>query len=204
MANSYPTIPPPESGTEMSLREFGRRLNCTERAVRQAFEAGKIKTGIYQMPEMKRPKVVYEVAKKEWEENGGLVYKYNRITHIPGQAEPNRENASNTPKPPTTPPDATVMSLAESSRQTSIAQMKLKQMEVGEKAGQLVRRDRVNSQLYNIGQELRNSLMQLPDRVIDAVMACKTRNEGLLILQSAIGGELERISDLHKRDFTER
>lgn len=80
----------------ISIREFGRRLQCSDTYVHKAIKAGKIKEGL-ERKRGKRPRIIYEVALKEWRENVD-------ITHFR-----NPEFIDNLLTPPPPPPPAKIV-----------------------------------------------------------------------------------------------
>lgn len=193
MANQYPATKPEGNFETISLREFGRRRGCTERAVRQAFDAGKIPTGIFQTKEMKRCAVAYQIADREWDEAGGAAHKLDRITHT--KQNEDSEPAQN--EKDDTAPD----SLASIKKKGALLSLQRQQIEMAELTKQLLRKDKVHAALFSIGQEVRDALQRIPARVIDDMLAAPSRAEALLILVAAIDTELERIADLATREI---
>jgi hypothetical protein len=200
MANEYPATKPEGNFEIITLREFGRRRNVSERAVRQAVAAGKIPTGIFQTPEMKHPKVAFELAAMEWDASGGATHKMDRITYLDGQNDTSEKNNKAAPEGEKKQ-FGNNRELSDLKTQTAKIDLQTKQIALAELTKQLVRKSSVHSALFIIGQQLRDALQRIPARVIDDVMAAPSRTEAELILSDAIAVELERIADLHTREI---
>lgn len=69
------------------------------------------------------------------------------------------------------------------------------ELELEEKRGSLVKREEIDRALFAAGQEIRESFLTIPDRVIDNILACDTRAEAHAILMEAIATTLERLAD---------
>lgn len=80
--------------------------------------------------------------------------------------------------------------------QEKIAKAKIADLELQEKEGALVSRDRVNEQLFAAGKELRDTLLAIPDRITDLIMAEDNRTLVHNIIYEAIAAELQKLSDL--------
>lgn len=52
----------------------------------------------------------------------------------------------------------------------------------------------VEAKLYTMGQEFRMKLQQLPANVVDDVMAAKTRNEAIIVMEDAVFAILEELA----------
>lgn len=89
------------------------------------------------------------------------------------------------------------MSLAEAQRMEREAKAKIALLELQEKEGSLIPRDRVNEQLFAAGKELRDALLAIPDRITDLIMAEDNRTAVHTVIYNAIATELEKLADLH-------
>ena len=89
------------------------------------------------------------------------------------------------------------LTYAEAQLQEQVAKARLRELELEEKEGSLVQRAIVNDQLFAFGQELRNALLAIPDRVIDQIIAeSGTRAKAHATLYEAIASELEKLTDI--------
>jgi len=60
--------------------------------------------------------------------------------------------------------------------------------------GVYVERDKVYSQLFEFGKHLRVALQSIPNRVVDNMLAARSRNEAFNILSEAINETLEQLT----------
>jgi hypothetical protein len=174
----------------ISLREFGRRVGVSDTAVRKAIAAGKIVKGL-DRTNPKRPKIIPQIAIKEW----GRYYNPNYERE---QTKNLHVESDNTAPPPEA---GTGRSLAEIKRQQAEVKLRITALELKEKQGQLVDKAKVYKALFSAGQEVRTAMQAIPDRVIDDLLAAKTRNESHQILFNAIADTLEMLSEITNREI---
>lgn len=67
------------------------------------------------------------------------------------------------------------------------------------KEGALVSRERINAQLFAAGKELRDTLLAIPDRITDVVMAEDNRAIVHNTIYDAIADALQKLADFQTR-----
>jgi hypothetical protein len=77
----------------------------------------------------------------------------------------------------------------------------LKKIEYEEKMGTLVSKDAVYKALFEMGKELRQEFQTLADRVVDDVLAQRTRFDSHRVLSEAINLTLERLTEIENREL---
>ena len=191
---------------KISIREFASRVGVSDVAVGKAIRAGKIVEGIdYSNP--KRPKIDPEIALKEWGKNYDPSYQRTEKVNenMGGGAEPPQPVVKPKPKPtnlePEAPPQPGGKSLAEIKRQAAEVKLHISAIELKVKKGELVDKEKVYRALFAAGQEVRTAFQSIPDRVIDNILASKTRNEAHSVLFNAIADTLESLSEISNRDL---
>ena len=194
---------------QLSIREYSRWLadrgvNVTDVAIGKAIKAGKIDKAI-DRTNPKRPKIDPELASQEWGKNYDPSYhRKDSITEKLGETitgskpgtKPTRE-----PKTETEPPSNGGKSLAEIKRQTAEVRLHEAALDLKKKRGELVDKQKVYRALFSAGQEVRTAFQAIPDRVIDDILAAKTRNEAHGVLFNAIADTLEMLSEIANRDI---
>lgn len=81
--------------------------------------------------------------------------------------------------------------------QEKIAKARIAELELQEKEGSLVQKSVIYDQLFAFGQELRNALLAIPDRITDQVIAeCDNRTKVHTTIYDAIANELQKLSDM--------
>ena len=91
------------------------------------------------------------------------------------------------------------MTLADAQLKERIAKAELAELELREKAGALVDKSRVYDQLFAAGQELRNALLAIPDRITDELIALSdNRTQVHNTIYNAIAAELEKLNDIQR------
>lgn len=99
---------------------------------------------------------------------------------------------------------ATLASLAEMRRKKIAVSIKKDLMEMRIREGELVEKERVFSALYDFGQSIRQNLQVIPNKVVDDVMACRTRNEAHRIIADAIDEALADLARIGELNFQKR
>lgn len=88
------------------------------------------------------------------------------------------------------------MTYEDAQLQEKIAKARIADLELQEKEGSLVSRDRVNDQLFAAGKELRDALLTIPDRITDLIMAEDNRTMVYNTIYDAIAAELQKLADI--------
>ena len=78
---------------------------------------------------------------------------------------------------------------------------KLAQLEYEEKSGKLVDKATVYSTLFSFGQEIRDKVLAIPDRVVDGMLAASSRSEAFNLLYSELVSTLTVLSEGQQKDF---
>lgn len=185
----------------ISIKEYARRKGCSDTAVRKAIASGKIVKGVIDQ-KTARPKIIPSVADVEWSRNVNPAYE--RSFSLKPEPKKTVTQKTAAPKIKTTIPSQREVSEPEPAPQgRTYADVKKLQAEVKlqyemlvlkEKKGQLVDKQQVYKQLFEIGQQLKSGLLTLPDRVIDAIFSAPSRNDAHTVLTQAIIDELENVS----------
>ena len=81
----------------------------------------------------------------------------------------------------------------------TIAKARIAELELQEKEGALVSRERINAQLFAAGKELRDTLLAVPDRITDVVMAEDNRAIVHNTIYDAIADALQKLADFQTR-----
>lgn len=192
---------------KISIREFSRRVGCSDTAVLKAIKAEKIVKALdYTNP--KRPTIDPEIALKEWGKNYDPSYeRTSKSNENMGSviASPNPKAVQKPNRPADqeqedTPPQGG-KSLADIKRQTAEIKLHEAALDLKQKRGELVNKDKVYKALFAAGQEVRSKFEAIPDRVIDDVLAARSRNESHQVLYNAIADALEELSKIVNRDL---
>lgn len=171
----------------ISIREYARRRGCSEGAVRRAIGDGRIASkAVVRNPHNGRPMVLPNLADSSWRE----VIKGNNPKLADNVASAATEHA---PVPG--------RSLIDIKRMSAEIELQLKALELKERRGALVDREKVYSSLFSMGKELRQEFENIPDRVIDSILVSDNRNAAHNVLAGAIADVLEKISELFERDI---
>lgn len=193
---------------KISIREFARRVGVSDTAVLKAIRAEKIVQAVdYSNP--KRPKIDPELALQEWGKNYNPNYERTEKVNESmgsGKASPNpKPIEKQKPKKVHEQDDPTPQqggkSLADIKRQTAEVKLHLSALDLKEKRGELVNKDKVYKALFAAGQEVRSAMQAIPDRVIDDILSAKTRNEAHAVLFNAIADALEMLSEIGNREI---
>ena len=89
------------------------------------------------------------------------------------------------------------MTFAEAQRRKEVAKALTAELELKEKEGSLISKQKIDEQLFAFGKELRDALLAVPDRITDEVIAAvENRTKVNNIIYNAIAGALEKLADL--------
>lgn len=187
----------------ISIREYARQRGCSDTAVRKAVDSGKIVRGIIDQ-HTKRPKILPSIADVEWSSYTNP--NYARVSKSGGNAPPVPPSApivDVSEEEPSAPPARTGgKSLAEIKRLTAEVRLQAEAIELKKKKGELVDKKAVYNALFAMGRELKNNIMNIPDRYIDAILAAPTRNDAHTVLTNALIEALETMTEMQNREIT--
>lgn len=183
----------------ISIREYARRRGCSDTSVHKALQSGKIVAGLV----IKGGKKFINpaVANVEWSSSHDPAYDRTSKSGAPIFDETGSAGL-----PQGTGSDGHAVrnehTLAAAKRAQAVYKAKLQELEYKKKSGELVHKGEVYKALYSAGQELRQSLMAIPDRLIDNILASRSRNEAHNLLTNALADALEALVDIQTRDIT--
>lgn len=177
----------------ISVREFSRRVGCSDVAVHKAIKAGKIVRGV-KRDGRGRPAIIPDIALIEWGKNYDPNYVSNSKL---------KENLSGAP-PSEQAPSADAGSLAAAKRAQAVFKAKILEIELKEKQGRLIDKQQVYMALFEAGKEVKTSIMSVPDRVIDAIYSAKSRNEAHTILTKALVEALDILSEIDDKQILDK
>lgn len=166
----------------LSRRDFAKRVGLGEATIRNRVNDGTIV--------LTDGKVDYEKYYKIFVDNGWC--KLDKIPTLKPIAIDQEGNKGKI--------EVEQISITEARRRNELARARISEIEVKRLEGVLVEKDLVYKELYGIGQEIRFRLEQLPDKVVDSMLAQDTRNKSHEVLRSAIDRLLNDIADLTNKE----
>lgn len=189
----------------ISLREYARRREVSDTAVRKAITAGKIVQG--RVFDKGVPRIIESVANQEWDQYESRKERTPRPTPTPApepvkSAKPHAQTPATVAEYSSEPPKPAAGTLAAARLIQAQLKAKMMETELKEKLGKLIEKDKVYAALFSAGKELRVNLMAIPDRYIDDILAAGSRNEAHTVLTNALADILESIADASKIDLS--
>lgn len=190
----------------ISIREYGRRKGVSDTTIHKALKSGKIVKGLVSKAGKKF--INPAIADAEW--SASYNPSHERITRAGTAPSIAGVVPSPTPQESQSVPDLGAAAsgglgtLAKAKSAKAVYDAKIAELNYKEKAGTLVDKQHVYKALYAAGQEVRQSLMIIPDRIIDELLAAPSRNAAHQMLVDAISGALENLSEIQNRDITKR
>lgn len=184
-----------DNNNHISIREFARRVGCSDTSIRKAIKAGKIVKGIVYVADG-RDKLDYDVAFKEWSASYDPSYPSNdklRSKMMPAAEQPVEPTAG-----------GEVTSIAKAKQLQAVLKVKMMDIELKEKQGKLVDKQQVYMALFEAGKEVKASIMAVPDRAIDAIFSAKSRNEAHTILTKALIEALDVLSEINSKPILDK
>jgi hypothetical protein len=194
---------------KISIRAYAKQLHVDEKAVRKAIADGKIKKGF----DKKTKKVIASIANKEW----GFIHEVPKAQRGVSKAKVadklNKKKAINKDdkSEENSDPDekdfsytelikeikiSPTLQYQEAIRRKEILAIAREKMELEELQGNLVRKADVEKALYAIGDQLKKSLLNIPARCMDDIIASPNKVEANNILTLEINQVLQSISQL--------
>lgn len=67
--------------------------------------------------------------------------------------------------------------------------------------GEMIELKDIRSSLYDAGVEIRSSLLSVPDRIVDSILAATDRHEALQVMKNEFSSVLKTLSGLHTKDL---
>lgn len=186
------------SGEKISIREFARRLGVRDTSVHKAIKSGKIVAGLVMEGDKKA--ILYDVALAEWKGSRDPTYAY-RSPALSAKLETGGPVVPGAPAPPPAPAaqDGGDTSLAAAKRAQAVLKVQQMRMELEKMKGNLVEKNAVYAALFEAGSLVRSTVLSVPDRVIDDIMAQKTRAAAYQILYDALVDALGTVADSMKK-----
>ena len=172
--------------TPVSIRAFSREMGVSDTAVHKAIRAGRIEKGLTE-----DKKIIVSIAKQEWARNYDETYADRSPTLAQKLAETKTPGVAagvggtapaEGPKTETGGTD----SLAAAKRMQAVLKVKQLQIQLQTAQGELVNKNEVYRALFAAGQQLKASILSVPDRCIDDIMAQKTRTDAFNILYGTL------------------
>lgn len=176
----------------ISIPDFAKLVGVSRQAIYKAIREGRISDGLTE----DRKRLIKDVAMVEYRGNTDPS-KQGRLK----QEAHDKQSAYKPSASDTQPPAPTTADFNTAKKHDMVYRAKIRELEYKEKLGKLVDKDAVYRELFNAGKELRTALMAIPDRCIDDVLACMSRNEAHSFLYKAISEALEMLSDIENRKF---
>lgn len=200
----------------VSIREYGRRRGLSDTYIRRMISTGVIsQRSMTTHPTNGRPMIIPHLADEDWEKHYPSSEKpVQKDKQIPSKRKANRNVVAPIPDEvveagraasPGTLPDGR-KSKAELDRLNAEVKLQLSALDLKERKGQLVDKDKVYRALYEIGQEVKRFVMAVPDKTIDNILAAPNRAEAYQILYGALNDALTTVSNIKDGDLrlTER
>lgn len=174
---------------KISIREFARRVGASDTLVLRLINNEIITKGVT-YKKSGRAEVDYDVVLEQWIASGREVKGSPTVKEtkpVTGKTEK--------PQTPVDPGGGGQVSIVEANRRKAIYDMQNKGLDLAERQGTLVNKQKVFKQLFDFGQNLRNNILTIPDRIIDDIRAMENRNDAHQKLYDALADELEKLSD---------
>jgi len=197
------------------LEDYAKTLSVSPTAVKKAIESGRIPASAISYGNIggrsgqnKRILINKKIADIAWIEtenpNQGRRTEEGReaIQRMRSQMETNgvSEPVTNSYQSAQHHEEKTVITLAEAQRRERAAKATLAQLELLKAQGIIVQKDVVYKQLFEAGQQLRDAIMAVPDRIVSEIVAAK-ENHTLIrkIITEALAASLESLSDVYSK-----
>lgn len=191
----------------ISLREFARRLEVGEKTIRDGIKTGKISDGVVLVKG--KSKISYHIALKEAQDNGlghrSLISKgidpvvsapssiKNKAKSSPAAGSDNEQESFDNDLDENT-------SFKDATRKEKVARARIACMEADAKAGTLVNKSEVYSQLFEFGSQIRSEFESMPGRISSKLAILTDPSQVAEYLAKEIRSSLGKLID----DLSER
>lgn len=202
---------------KISVREYARRLNINEKAVRKAISGGQIVDGY----DKELKKINPDVANAEWGYKHSVVKPREGVGRVKTAEKMERgwpplSTPTKAPEPVSSVPggvsldDPAALDLLESIRIhtgiTTAEAVRLREiigaqkdkLALAETEGRLVAKDKVERALYGLGSELKKALLNIPTRVVRDIMAAENEVAAINILTDELTAVLATYGNLRQ------
>lgn len=170
---------------KVSQREYARRLGISNEAVSKAIREHRIVKGWNK----KEQKIIVEHADKEF----GFMWRETNVSELVDDVPQNNPSGKLTLTGNS--------SFSEARRVKEIMQAQLIALDLQQRKGELVNKETVFKQLFTFGQNIRTSMLAIPDRTIDNIIASKSRAEAHNLLTNALHEVLEALTKTDNLNF---
>lgn len=170
----------------ISQRQYAEEKGVDHKSVAFAIKTNKIHKGTgYVQHTDGRWYIVRDVADKEWANNYQATGNGNPnlLITLDTSAKQKQDNDS----------------LDKAIAVKKIFDAKSAQLEYETKAGLLINKAEAERQLFEMGKRIRESILRVPDREIDTILAAGTRNQARELLYDALEAALLELSDIERQ-----
>lgn len=172
----------------ISVRAFAKQLGLkSHNSIIEAMDSGVIKKGIYVHPRNNHRKILPDIALKEW-----------NAYHNDGEAPDGEANDSKKKRGGGKSSNST---LTEVRVQQGKVKLQMEALKLRKMKGELVEKELVYEQLFQFGRQIKDNIMVIPDRVIDEIIAAKSRTQASEILTNALADALASLADVGNIKF---
>jgi hypothetical protein len=192
--------------TIISIREYARRRECSDTAVRKAIASGHIKKSALEVDASgKVTGINPSMADKQWASTFSIAGTRNPKLANKIAKKAGTKEAVAASEAVDTDADkglARNASTAKAQQVEAFYKARLRKLEFEKKSGELIDKAQVYRALFAAGQEIRTAFEGIADRYIDEILAAPTRNDAHTVLQNAIDDVLKSVADLKDRQLT--
>lgn len=168
----------------VNQRQFAELKGCTAEAVRLAIKDGRLKNCLQYLPGKKKPLIDPVMAAAEWEANTRHDKRFNVS---PEYKEPHIRQRQL---------DPSAMDLAAATRLKEEYAAKLMQLKFDRESGKVVDAADVKKEAFKLARTVRDSMLNIPDRVAAEFAGCSTAAEIHMRLTDEIRQALEALAAL--------
>jgi hypothetical protein len=150
----------------VGVAEFSLRLGVSTTAVRKAIRTGRV-TSLRAAPGTGHMEIAWPRAAEEWQANTDPLRRTHVGPRSGSSGAQQRDLAVRLPTASSGPGDgsATALSYADARTRREAYEARLAKLEYEEKAGLLVTIAKVRANAFNLGRQVRDGLLNIPDRL---------------------------------------
>ena len=186
----------------ISIREFSRRMGVSDTAIRKAIKSKRIISGV-SYDKKNIPFIIFEVAKNELlktvEVSTVRSPSLINLTDSFSEFDFNTFGNNNAPKN-----EINNESFSRINDEIAFYKKQILKQQYEENEKILVKKTDISKALYEMGVEIRTSILSIPEKTIDNILASVDRTEAVNILKDELVKSLIGLATIHKRELQKK
>lgn len=165
----------------MTVFQYAQYRQISATAVKNAIKNKKLERSVSVSEGIK--KIDVEAADREWEENSHPSYTHSAAN---GRVKPGSQGKK----------DPVISAINQIRQQKESVKLKQEAIKLAQLQGILVDKRKMDKTLFEFGKLLRDSILSVPERLIDDILSADSRAEAYKILYEGLADSLRQLSEI--------